>query len=464
MTLGSVRAAPASGDRYAEVVAGLRATFASGRTRPYEWRARQLRGLAQLLEERAGDLSDALVTDLRRSPFESALFDLAPTKAELRHARKNLRRWMRPRRVSAPLTARPGRAWCQFEPLGVALIIAPWNYPIHLALTPLIAALAAGNCAVVKPSEATPACSAVLAEAVPQYLDPTAVAVVEGGAEASQGLIDQSLDHCFFTGSPAVGSAIMAAAARHLTPVTLELGGKCPAIVTSSARLEVAARRIAFGKLVNSGQTCVAPDYVLVDARVRDEFVSQLTDTLSRFSEGRSVPLVNEGHAARLAGLLTESGGRIALGGAVDVPAAQAEPTVVVDPKPDSALLREEIFGPILPVVTVDSLDEAIAHVRRGGRPLASYLFSEDRRDEQRVLNEISTGGTVVNHVMVHLTVNNLPFGGVGTSGMGRYHGHWGFETFSNAKAVLRKPSRPDFALFYPPYSDTAKRIMDRML
>jgi aldehyde dehydrogenase (NAD+) len=464
MTVGSLQQAPTSDDGYTDVVAGLRATFDSGRTRSYEWRARQLDGLARLMDEREEDVVDALVADLRRTPFEASLFDLAATKGELRHARKHLRRWMRPRRVPAPMSAQPGRAWYQFEPLGVTLIIAPWNYPIHLALTPLIGALAAGNCAVIKPSEITPQCSALLADLLPQYVDPEAVAVVEGGAEASIGLLGQRVDHCFFTGSPAVGSAIMAAAAPHLTPVTLELGGKCPVIVTSSARLDIAARRIAFGKLANSGQTCVAPDYVLVDRRVRDEFVAVLTDTVRRFSEARSVPIVNDRHAARIAGLLEAPGGEVVLGGTVDVAEAQAEPTIIVDPTPGTAILQEEIFGPVLPVVTVDSLDEAIAHVRRGSRPLASYLFTEDRNDERRVLDSVITGGLVVNHVMLHLTVNELPFGGVGTSGMGRYHGHWGFETFSNPKAVLRKRSRPDITLFYPPYSDRAKRIMNRML
>lgn len=455
-------------DRYGVIVAGLRETFASGRTRDRAWRERQLDGMTRLLGERAGDLTAALEADLRRSPFEARLFDIAPTSAEVRHARARLRRWMRPRRVPPALSVLPGRAWYQYEPAGVVGIIAPWNYPVHLALAPLAGALAAGNCAVVKPSELTPASSALLAGLLPRYLDDAAVAVVEGGAEASHGLLDQSLDHCFFTGSPAVGRAVMAAAAAHLTPVTLELGGKCPVIVGPSARVDVAARRIAFGKLVNSGQTCVAPDYVLVDRRVRDDFVTAITAAMRRFSQGRAMPVVNERHAARLAALLgaggIDPGGSVSLGGAVDVTAATADPTVIVDPDPDAPLMREEIFGPVLPVVTVDSVDEAVAAVRRGGRPLASYLFSEDRRDERAVLDGIVSGGTVVNHVMVHLAVSALPFGGTGTSGMGRYHGRWGFETFSNARAVVRKPSRPDPALFYPPYSGLAQRIMNRLL
>jgi aldehyde dehydrogenase (NAD+) len=449
---------------YASVAERLRATYASGRTRSYEWRLEQLRALDRLLTERKQDIQRALGEDLRRTPFEATLFDISATRGEVKHAIKHLARWMKPRKVHAPVSVRPGRAWYQYEPLGVVLIIGPWNYPVHLTLSPLVAAFAAGNCAVIKPSEITPACSRLLADLLPRYVDPDAVAVVEGGPEASLGLIDQALDHCFFTGSPAIGSAVMAAAAPHLTPVTLELGGKSPAIVASSADLEVTARRIAFGKLVNSGQTCVAPDYILVDRKVRDAFVDQLVSTVDRFSEGKPKPIVNSRHASRLAGLLQDHGGRVALGGHIDVTDATAEPTIVVDPWADSALMREAIFGPLLPVVSVDSVDEAVKRVQQGGRPLATYLFTEDAADEQLVLEGISTGGTVVNHVMMHLAVSDLPFGGVGTSGMGRYHGHWGFETFSNATAVVRKPSRPDPTFMYPPWSGLAQRVMNRLM
>lgn len=447
-----------------EVFERLRLTFDGGRTRPREWRADQLRALSRMLSERETEFAAALADDLGRSAFEATLLDLAPTQAEIRHALRRLRPWMRPRPVRAPLGTRPGRAWYQYEPLGIVLIIGPWNYPVHLVIAPLVAAIAAGNCAVLKPSEIAPACSAALAKAIPDYLDPEAFAVVEGAADVTQALLDQAPDHCFFTGGPAVGRSVMAAAARHLTPVTLELGGKCPAIVTASARPDIAARRIAFGKLLNSGQTCVAPDYVLVDRRLRDRFVEELVGAMRAFSEGGDQPIVNQRHAARLADLLATAGGKTVLGGTIDPGSARAEPTVIVDPDPDAPLLREEIFGPLLPIVTVDSLDEALDHVRRGTRPLATYLFTENRGDEKRVLAEIVTGATVVNHVMMHLAVNDLPFGGVGTSGMGRYHGRWGFEALSNPKAVLRKPSRPDPRLIYPPYSPFAQRLMRAFL
>lgn len=442
----------------------LRATFDSGYTRGYRWRHDQLKGLGALLDEGEDDLVDALVTDLRRSSFEAVMFDIAPTKGEVIHAVRHLRRWMRPRKVRAPRQVQPGKTWYQYEPLGVSLVISPWNYPIHLGLAPLVGAFAAGNCVVVKPSELTPACSAVLAELLPRYVDPDAVAVVEGAAAETLALIDQKPDHVFFTGSPGVGSAVMSAAAPHLIPVTLELGGKSPAIVTASAALDVTARRIAFGKLVNSGQTCVAPDYVLVDRRVRDEFVERVVDTVDRFSEGRTKPIVNQRHAARLAELVGTAGGEVLLGGEIDTDAAEAQPTVLLDPDPGSRVLAEEIFGPILPVVTVDSLGQAIAHVRRGTRPLATYLFTEERTDEERVLADITTGGTVVNHVMMHLSVPDLPFGGVGTSGMGRYHGHWGFEEFSHPKAVVRSSTALDLQFIYPPRSPWAEKLMRRML
>ena len=448
----------------AAVVERLRTTFRSGRTRSLAWRLEQLDGLDRLLSERADDLVAALVADLRRTEFESVMFDLASLKPEIRHARKHLRRWMRPNRVSTPVNTKPGKAWYRYEPLGVSLIIGAWNYPVFLVLSPLVPALAAGNCVVVKPSEIAPRTSAMLAELLPQYVDPEAVVVVEGAAETTHALIEQGLDHVFFTGSPAIGSAVMAAAAPHLTPVTLELGGKCPAIVTESARLDVAARRIAFGKLTNSGQTCVAPDYVLVDRKVRDEFVSVLVETVERFAAGARQPIVNQRHAARVARLLETSGGTVVLGGEVDVDDASAVPTVVVDPAPASPLMVEEIFGPVLPVVTVDGIDAAIAHVSAGTKPLASYVFTESRDDEEKALAGFSAGATVVNHVMMHMAVHDLPFGGVGTSGTGRYHGHWGFETFSHPKAVLRQQTRFDPKFFYPPYGERFQRLVRKQL
>jgi aldehyde dehydrogenase (NAD+) len=446
-----------------DTVAHLRATFRTGRTRPIEWRLAQLDALARLVTERESDLAAALAKDLGRGPVEAWLADLAPVTSEAKYAAKKLRSWMKPTRVKLPMSVQPGKAWYQYEPLGVVLIIGPWNYPIHLVLAPLVGALAAGNCAVLKPSEHTPACSAVLAELVPQYLDPEAVAVIEGAAEATQGLLDQGLDHCFFTGGPEIGKAVMAGAAKHLTPVTLELGGKSPVIVADDAKLKVAARRIAFAKLLNSGQTCVAPDYVLVDRLVRDTFVDELNKAIGSMSAEATVPIVNTRQAGRIAGLVENAGGRTVRGGNVDTDGKRAELTIIVDPDADSALMRDEIFGPVLPIVTVDSMDDAIAHVQQGPKPLALYLFSESRANEKRVVDEISNGGTVVNQLMYHLLVNELPFGGVGNSGTGSYHGKWGYETFSHRKSVLRKPTWPDPSLAYPPFTKIKQKIMRKV-
>jgi NAD-dependent aldehyde dehydrogenases len=446
-----------------DTVTRLRATFRGGRTRPIEWRLAQLDAISRLVTEREADFAKALASDLGRGPVEAWLADLAPVASEAKYAAKHLRSWLRPTRVKVPLAVQPGKAWYQYEPLGVVLIIGPWNYPVHLVLAPFVGAVAAGNCAVLKPSEHTPACSALLADLVPQYLDPEAVAIVEGAAETTQELLDQALDHCFFTGGPEIGKAVMAGAAKHLTPVTLELGGKSPVIVADDARLAVAARRIAFAKLLNSGQTCVAPDYVLVERAVREPFVAELNKAINAFSDGPELPIVNARQAGRIAGLVEKAGGRTVRGGTVDADAQRAELTVVVDPAADSALMREEIFGPVLPIVTVDSMDDAIAHVQQGPKPLAVYLFSESRANESRVLDEISNGGTVINQLMYHLLVNELPFGGVGNSGTGAYHGKWGFETFSHRKAVLRKPTRPDPSLAYPPFGRIKQKIMRRI-
>ena len=446
-----------------DTVTHLRATFRSGRTRPLEWRLAQLAALVRLVEEGEAEFAAALAQDLGRPPVEAWLADLAPVTAEAKHAIKHLHKWTKAKRVPVPVSVQPGKAWYQYEPLGVALIIGPWNYPIHLLLAPLVGAIAAGNCAILKPSEHTPACSAALARLVPQYLDADAVAVVEGAAEATQELLDQAVDHCFFTGGPEIGKAVMAAAAKHLTPVTLELGGKSPVIVADDAKVRVAARRIAFAKLLNSGQTCVAPDYVMVDRRIREPFVAELTKAIDAFSAERDLPLVSTRQAGRIAGLVQKAGGRTVRGGTVTPDAKRAELTVIVDPDGDSALMREEIFGPVLPVVTVDSVDDAIAHVQQGPKPLAVYLFSESRENERRVLDEISNGGTVINHLVYQLLVPGLPFGGVGTSGTGAYHGWWGFETFSHRKAVLRKPSWPDPALAYPPFTKLKERIMRKL-
>jgi aldehyde dehydrogenase (NAD+) len=461
MTISAPRTAARS---VPDTVAHLRATFRGGRTRPIEWRLEQLGALIRLMTEREAEFAAALEKDLGRDAFNAWLADVAPVTAEAKFAIKHLKSWMKPVRVKLPVSVQPGKAWYQYDPLGVVLIIGPWNYPVHLVLAPLVGALAAGNCAVIKPSEQTPACSAVLAELVPQYLDPEAVAVVEGAADTTQELLDQAFDHCMFTGSPEVGKLIMAGAAKHLTPVTLELGGKSPVIVADDAKLDVAARRIAFAKLINSGQTCIAPDYLLVDRKVRDPFLAELNKAMADFAGDAKLPIINARQAGRLAGLLKSAGGDTVHGGTIETDAHRGDMTVIVDPDPDSDVMRDEIFGPVLPVVTVDSIDDAIEHVLQGPKPLALYLFSQNRENERRVLDEISNGGTVINHLVYHILVNDLPFGGVGNSGTGAYHGKWGYETFSHRKSVLRKPTWLDPAFAYPPFNRLKQAIFRRVL
>jgi aldehyde dehydrogenase (NAD+) len=458
---------PEAGDeQVAQTLARLRATFRGGRTRDPRWRLDQLAAVETLLTEREPEIAEALAADLGRPAHDTWLGDIAGSRAEARYARGHLRRWMRPRRAGLPLAMRPGRAFYQYEPLGVVLVIGPWNYPVFLTLGPLVGAVAAGNCVVVKPSEHAPATSALLARLVPEYLDADGVAVLEGEAATTQALVRHGVDHVLFTGGTEIGKRVMAAAAEHLTPVTLELGGKSPVIVTRDADLEVAARRIAWTKLLNSGQTCLAPDYVLVEEPVRDELVKLVIATVGRFRAGQPAGLrvVNQRQFDRLCGLLESAGGRVALGGGTDRSALTIEPTLLVDPDPGSPVMTEEIFGPILPVRTVRSLDEAIQFVNDRPKPLAAYLFSGSSVARDRFLAEVSSGGAVVNHVAMHCLAPQLPFGGVGPSGIGAYHGEWGFQTFSHRKAVLAKPARPDPGLMYPPYTDRAMKILRKLL
>ena len=448
------------------LLSDLRGVFASGRTRGLAWRLDQLRGIERLCDEREAEIAAALAEDLGRPPVDAWLGDIASTKAEATYARKHLKGWMRRRRVPLSLNQLPGRGWVQYDPLGVVLVIGPWNYPLYLSLAPLVAALAAGNCAVVKPSELAPATSALLARLVPEYLDPMAVRVVEGDAAVTQALLAKGFDHALFTGGTEVGKKIMAAAAPTLTPVTLELGGKSPVIVAADADIDVAARRIAWVKLLNSGQTCIAPDYVLAERSVADELIDKIVANVREFRSAETDPLlriVNQRQFDRLVALISASDGKVVTGGGSDSAELRIEPTVIVDPSPTDAVMADEIFGPILPVLTVDSLDSAAELVNSKPKPLALYLFTSSRTVAQALIDRIPSGGAVVNHVAMHCMVPQLPFGGVGASGMGAYHGRWGFEAMSHRRAVLAKRARPDLKIMYPPYSDAAVKIMRKV-
>lgn len=453
----------------ADVVARVRETYDSGRTRPMEWRREQLDGLLRFLDREQKTLVDALATDVGKPRFEGWVTDLGATAADIRHLRKQFSKWAKPRKVKLSLTSRPGRGEIVPEPLGVGLVIAPWNYPVQLMIQPMATAIAAGNVVVAKPSEMAPATSEAMARLIPRYVDPEAIAVVEGGVDIATALLEQRWDHIFFTGGTDVGRIVMEAAARHLTPVTLELGGKSPAIVDESAALSVTARRIAWGKWLNSGQSCIAPDYVLVTETHRDALVEAIGDAFDSFADGavRLSPhfgrIVNERHTRRLEELMTGHGGNIAFGGSVDVAARFVEPTVIVDPDPDSPLMTDEIFGPILPVLTIGSTDAAIKFVNERPKPLALYVFAEDSEVVDHVIGSTTSGGAVVNHVILHKTPV-LPFGGVGPSGMGRYHGQAGFDSYSNLKGILHKPTKPDSSLIYPPYTRFKERIIRRFM
>ncbi|KRC54139.1 MULTISPECIES: aldehyde dehydrogenase family protein [unclassified Nocardioides] len=447
-----------------DLIARLRRTFASGRTRSYEWRRAQLEGIVRFLAERETEIAEALAADLGRSPFESWFGDIAPPKGEAELAIKQLRRWMRPQRRRVPLTQMPASARIQYEPLGVALVIGPWNYPVNLSLGPMVAALAAGNCVVLKPSEVAPATSRLMAEALPEYLDTDAFAVVEGDGPTTQALLALGFDHAFFTGGTEIGRKIMAGAADTLTPVILELGGKSPAIVTADADLDVVARRIAWVKLMNSGQTCIAPDYVLVHDSVKEQLVAKIRETIATFTaEEGPKRIVNRRQFDRLAGYLEKTSGVVVEGGVTDPEALTITPTILVDPAVDEPAMTEEIFGPILPVRGFASVDEVIGFVNGRPKPLGLYVFSKDRSVADRLVEEIPAGGAVVNHCAIHYLIPSLPFGGVGASGMGAYHGEWGFQALSHRKSVAVKGFRPDPSIVYPPYGPKARALMRRL-
>ena len=445
----------------AATIEGLRATFDSGRTADLTWRKRQLQGIIDLVKQNEQLLLDALAQDLGKPPFDAWLAELNMVKDEAAHAIKHLGGWAKREKASVPVVTQPAKAWIEPQPLGVVLIIAPWNYPVQLALAPAVAALSAGNAMVIKPSELALATSAALAELVPRYLDPDAVRVVEGAVDTTTELLAQAWDHILFTGSTQVGRVVMEAAAKHLTPVTLELGGKSPTIVAADADLKVAAKRIAWGKTINAGQTCTAPDFVLVESKVAAAFTQHLSDELASFRDkAPATSIVNERHLDRLEGLLDGHGGEELLPRKTDRANRVMAPVVVREPELDSPIMQEEIFGPLIPVIEVESIDAAIDFVKARPRPLALYLFTGSEATERAVLSRTHAGSVCINHVLYQAVVTSLPFGGIGPSGMGAYHGKAGFDTFSHRKPVLKRPTSPDASFAYPPYSTVVQKLL----
>ena len=443
-----------------------RAYYQTGCTRSLEFRIDSLQRLKQAIIESQRAILDALRADLGRPAYE-CYFEINVI-SEINIILKRLKSWMKPKRVKTSLDQFPASAWIQPEPLGVALIIGPWNYPFQLVMSPLAGCLAAGNCAVLKPSENAPATSAVVADIIRSYFERFHVAVCEGGVDVSSKLLAERFDHIFFTGGAAIGRQVMAAAARHLTPVTLELGGKSPCIVDVDIQIEHTARRIAWGKFINAGQTCIAPDYLLVDRRVKESLVNAIKQCVKELYGEHPLRspdyarIINQRHFERLSALL--ECGEIVIGGDTDPESRYIGPTILDRVSWDSPVMQEEIFGPILPVLTYDNIQDAIGLVNRRSKPLALYVFSTNRQVQDDVVNSTSSGGVCINDTVMHAGVTDLPFGGVGESGIGSYHGKASFDTFSHYKGVLRKSLKLDPKWRYAPYTEARLQQLKRIV
>ena len=446
----------------------LQQSYVLGKTKTFAWRKAQLEALQRMLSENEAAFVEALNADLGKSEAEAFTTEIGFLLSDIQHTKKHLRQWMKARKVSTPLLAQPARSSLQPEPLGTVLIIGAWNYPVQLTLAPYVAALAAGNCALLKPSELAPASSALMASLIPRYLDGDAVAVVEGDKDVASELLSLPFDHIFYTGGEAVGKIVMAAAARNLTPVTLELGGKSPCVVDANTDITTTARRIVWGKWTNAGQTCIAPDYVLVERSCADALIDKLGKEIIRQFGNQPLQskdygrIVNERHLARLT-QYTE-GHEIVIGGQIDEAQMKLAPTVILNPDIDTPVMQEEIFGPVLPVIEVSSVSEAIDFIKRRHKPLAAYLFSESPSMQQQFVEEVSAGSVCINDTMMFMANPQLPFGGVGNSGMGRYHGKFGFDTFSHLKSVMKRSFWFDVAIRYAPSSARKRFLLKKLL
>lgn len=449
------------------ILAGQKNFFDSGQTRDVGFRAAQLDTLYRAIRDNQNNILNALRQDLSKSPYEGYLTEVGNVLDEIRFVRKHLAKWVRPKRVRTHLFQFPGASFVYPEPYGVALIISPWNYPFLLVIGPLIGSAAAGNCSVVKPSELAPATARIIKEIIGSKFDRNFIAVVEGDARVSSALLDESFDYIFFTGSAGIGKIVMEAAARNLTPVTLELGGKSPCIVDRDVDLSLTARRIASGKFINAGQTCIAPDYLLAHRGIKAELIDRMKACISRFygRDPRQSPdyprIINEKHFLRLEKLLQH--GNIVAGGQADRQNLYIAPTILDKVAWDDPIMQEEIFGPILPVIDFDDLAEVIPRIKSLPEPLALYLFSNNKRHREKIVKDIPFGGGCINDTLLHFTNPHLPFGGIGSSGMGSYHGKRSFDTFSHPKSILKRYFRLEAPLRYPPYGNKLgilKKIM----
>ena len=449
------------------VVERQRELFATGVTLEQSYRANALAALHTSVESHEAEIAAALSRDLGKCPTEAYMSETGMVLSAISYLRRNLARLMRPRRTVVGFAQFPGRGEVRRVPYGTSLIISPWNYPLLLSLEPLADAIAAGNTAVLKPSAAAPETSRVILDIVRECFTEDYVYVAEGGREAQAGLLRERWDKIFFTGSVATGREVMRAAAEHLTPVTLELGGKSPVIVDATADVSLAARRIVYGKGLNCGQTCVAPDYVLCDRAVSGKLLDALGDELARqYPDALHDPdydrIVSTRHFERIMSLIDRD--KVVYGGGSDPAALKIEPTVMSGVTPGDAVMREEIFGPVLPVLEYSSLEEAVAFVEEQERPLALYLFTSSRENRKYVLSRCRFGGGCVNDTVMHLTAHSLPFGGVGASGMGAYHGRWGFEEFSHAEGILHRAAWADPSVRYRPYTESKLPLIRRIM
>ena len=449
-----------------EFIQELKQTFESGKTKSLNWRKEQLLNLKRLLKENENAIYKALEQDLGKCQFESYVSEYSFVLHDIDLFIKNLKKWSATTTVSTPILAQPGNSKLKPEPYGVSLIMGAWNYPVQLVLSPMVASLAAGNCVVLKPSELAENTSKLIANLISKYLDNSAVAVFEGGVVETTELLKQRFDHIMYTGSEMVGKIVMRAASEHLTPVCLELGGKSPCIVDDNTNLKVTADRIVWGKFINAGQTCIAPDYILVTPAQREPLIKALKASLNKqytrepkLSEdyGR---IINDRHFDRLMRYLDTQQENIVMGGQSDKEQRFIAPTLVVNPDENSAVMQEEIFGPILPIIDVASIDKAIQFINRREKPLALYLFTNSDRVITEVTEKTSAGTQCINDAVIFMVNHKLPFGGVGNSGMGSYHGKWGFDTFSHLKPIMHRSFLADAPIRYAPYSSWKQKLL----
>ncbi|WP_439855946.1 aldehyde dehydrogenase family protein [Pseudomonas yamanorum] len=438
-----------------------------------EQRLAKLKRLRRVLLEHRAEVVEAASLDFKRPAVEVDFTELMPVLMDISDCCKRLKKWLKPRRVGVSMMLLGTRAWVRYEPRGRCLIIAPWNYPLTLTLGPLIPAIASGNTVMIKTSEIAPYLSAVLVKIIRAVFDETEVAVFEGDASVAQALLELPFDHCFFTGAPSIGKVVMTAAAKHLTSVTLELGGKSPVVVERSADVELAAKTIAWGKFINAGQTCIAPDHIYVHSSIKAQFVERVCAHLDAwYGEGMAAKnaelsrVINVRHSQRVAGLLqdaTDRGARVLYGGAVDIEAHFVSPTLLDGIPGDARIMHEEIFGPLLPIISFETVDEVVASINAAPKPLALYIWSKDASSTDSIIARTSAGGTCVNHIAAHFLHHNLPFGGVNNSGIGSYHGEWGIRAFSHERAIV-KTQVMMASLFFPPYTPRVRKILGWLL